>query len=247
MLSTLSTTAKVTTDAAEHSAKQPVNRQSTLTADRKANNYLRVVDGAVDCKAESSKRLTPTKPKNEDRRTREYLTEDEVKRLREAASKTGRHGSRDSLIILLMYRHGLRVSELTDLKWNQIDFEASRLHVRRVKGSESGVHPIQGDELRALRKMQRDANQAPWVFISERKGPLSSDAIQKMIARAGEVAGLGMPIHPHMLRHACGYELANRYDNTRLVQDWLGHRNIQNTVIYSKLSDKKFAGVKLGG
>lgn len=235
--------------AAEHCAKELKCAESGQKPARKGNNHLALVEPATDCNAQSAKKQTPRRPKNADVRAREHLTQDEVKRLRDAAKKTGRNGSRDSLIILLIYRHGLRVSELCDLTWQQISFDQGVIHVVRKKGSKPSTHKLEGSEIRALRKLKREQPASSFIFLSERKAPLSSRAVQAMIARAGEVAEIGMPIHPHMLRHATGYALANSGATTRDIQDYLGHNNIQNTVRYTALASDRFKsfGAILGG
>lgn len=234
--------------ANEHCVKQPENAKLGRKEACKANNHLRLVESPADCNAQSLN-STPRRPKNKDVRSREYLTEDEVKRLREAAKRTGRNGQRDQLIILMMYRHGLRVSELIDLQWDQVSFTDGAIHIRRIKNGKDSVHALEGDEIRALRKIKRDGCSAKWVFTSERKGTLSARAIQTMIKRAGEVAGLDMSVHPHMLRHAAGYNLAKSGATTRDIQGFLGHANIQNTVIYTQLAPNRFKsfGGLLGG
>jgi integrase len=182
----------------------------------------------------------PRRPKNADLRTREYLTDDEVQRLTEAA-KANRHGQRDATMILVAYRHGLRASELTDLRWDQVEFTSATLHVRRVKQGTPSTHPILGDELRALRRLQREQEQkSPFVFTSERGTPFTVAGFARMVERAGIEAGLGFKAHPHMLRHACGYALANKGHDTRALQAYLGHRNIQHTVRYTELSPTRF-------
>lgn len=182
---------------------------------------------------------TPRRPKNVDLRTREYLTDDEVQRLVEAA-KANRHGHRDATMILVAYRHGLRASELTDLRWDQIEFTSATLHVRRVKQGTPSTHPIPGDELRALRRVQREQVRSPFVFTSERGTPFTTAGFARMVERAGAEAEFGFKAHPHMLRHACGYFLANRGHDTRALQAYLGHRNIQHTVRYTELSPARF-------
>lgn len=148
-------------------------------------------------------------------RSREYLTPDEVAQLEQAARSTGRHGHRDATLILIAYRHGLRVSELVALRWDQIDLKAGTLHVNRLKNGSPSVHPIRGPELRALRRLSRDYPDLPYVFLTERGGPLTSATVRKMIARAGRQARIPFPVHPHMLRHATGYKLANDGHDTR--------------------------------
>ena len=137
-------------------------------------------------------------------RTREHLTGAEVDRLIDAA-KRNRWGHRDSTMILVAFRHGLRSSELTDLRWDQVDFAHAVLHVRRAKKGVPSTHPIRGDELRALRKLQREQEpKSPFVFTSERNSPFSTGGFARMMERAGVEAKLGFKAHPHMLRHACG-------------------------------------------
>ena len=143
-------------------------------------------------------------------------------------------------MILVAYRHGLRVSELCDLRWEQIDFDKATLHVQRAKKGMPSNHPIQGDEMRMLRKLQREQDASPFVFTSERGSPFSTSGFAKLIERAGEMAKLGFSVHPHMLRHACGFKLANDGVDTRSLQHYLGHKNIQHTVRYSELSPDRF-------
>jgi site-specific recombinase XerD len=181
----------------------------------------------------------PLRRKNSELRTREYLTTAEVEKLMTAA-KANRWGHRDATMIMLAYRHGLRASELVDLRWDQVSFDQAALHVRRVKNGSPATHPIQGDVLRALRRLQRESPASPFVFVSERGSPFSSAGFAKLIERAGVAAKLGFKAHPHMLRHACGYKLANDGVDTRALQAYLGHKNIQHTVRYTELSLTRF-------
>jgi integrase len=184
--------------------------------------------------------VTPRRFPNGKLRTREYLTEAEVERLT-AKAKGNRHGHRDATMILVAYRHGLRASELVDLRWDQVDFRTAVLHVRRVKHGTPSTHPILGDVLRALRRLQRDQiPRSPFVFTSERGAPFSTAGFSRMVERASTEAKLGFKAHPHMLRHACGYALANKGHDTRALQAYLGHRNIQHTVRYTELSPTRF-------
>jgi type 1 fimbriae regulatory protein FimB/type 1 fimbriae regulatory protein FimE len=163
-----------------------------------------------------------------------------VNELRTAAAKRGRHESRDATIILLAYRHGLRVSELIALRWDQVDLKQGLLHVRRRKNGSPSTHPLHGPEIRALRKLAREYPETPYVFVTERKGPLTDSGVRKIVARAGEAAGLDFPVHPHMLRHSTGFKLANDGHDTRAIQHYLGHKNIQHTVRYTELSSDRF-------
>jgi integrase len=170
---------------------------------------------------------------------RRYLTEGELVKLTKAARK-GRYGQRDATLILLMARHGLRVTEAVDLRWDQIDFAKGHLHVKRLKGGLDSVHPIQGDELRALRELKREQEPpSAFVFTSERSGPMTRSNVSKMIEATGERAGLPHA-HPHMLRHTCGHLLADAGHDTRRLQLWLGHSDIKHTARYSELSARPF-------
>jgi type 1 fimbriae regulatory protein FimB/type 1 fimbriae regulatory protein FimE len=169
-------------------------------------------------------------------RSREYLTDREVERLIEAA-KQNRSGHRDATAILVAYRHGLRASELVTLRWDDIDLATGRLHVRRAKSGDASVHPLQGDEMRALRALKRESS---FVFVSERGAPFTRAGFAKMVARLGQEAKFKFGVHPHMLRHACGYALANRGHDTRALQAYLGHKNILPTVRYTELSPTRF-------
>ena len=191
----------------------------------------------------STRRSMPVRRPNAELRTREYLTPAEVAKLMRVAGKRSRYGQRDACLILLAYRHGLRVSELVALKWDQVDLKAGHLHVRRAKHGTPSTHPMQGDELRALRQLAREwPDHGGFVFVSERGGPMSTDGVRKMITRTGIEAEIRFPVHPHMLRHACGFKLANDGHDTRALQLWLGHRNIQHTVRYAELSPARFKG-----
>jgi len=183
------------------------------------------------------------RPKNTDLRSREYLSLDEVEALMKAASSIGRHPHRDRTLILTMFRHGLRVSEAVDLKWDQVDFKAGSIHVNRLKNGKPATHYLEGDELRALRRLRREYAKNPFIFVSERGGPLTRSTVNKLVARAGQKAGIEFPVHPHMLRHACGYYLANKGIDTRTIQDYLGHVSITHTVRYTELSPHKFKGL----
>lgn len=191
----------------------------------------------------NGKVLPPARQTNAERRPREYLTPKEVDRLIKAAGQLGRHQHRDKTLLLVTFRHALRVTELVNLRWSMVDLEQGLLHVVRLKNGVPSVHPLGGEETRALRRLQRDQSESsPFVFTTERGGPLTTSTVRKLVQRAGDKANLGFPVHPHMLRHATGYKLANDGQDTRAIQLYMGHRNIQHTVRYTELSSKRFDG-----
>jgi type 1 fimbriae regulatory protein FimB/type 1 fimbriae regulatory protein FimE len=191
--------------------------------------------------APENRTVTPLRKPNAELRPREHLTEREVEKLIEAARRN-RWGSRDSTMMLIAFRHGLRVSELCGLQWSDIEFETGTLHLRRAKGGTTAAHPLLGDELRALRNLKREAK-SPFVFVSERNAPFTVSGFAKLVERAGIEAKLPFKVHPHMLRHACGYALANRGTDTRTLQAYLGHRSIQSTVRYTELAPGRFKNI----
>jgi type 1 fimbriae regulatory protein FimB len=191
-----------------------------------------------------SVRNVPSSNETTDQGAKNFLTEPEMARLLQAA-KQGRYGIRDHALLLVGYRHGLRVSELVGLPLDQVRLDEGRIWVKRLKGSLDTDQPMQGDTLRAVRAWLRERDKMrwhdlSWLFISER-GPMSRKAVNYLIQHAGERAGLPH-VHPHMLRHSCGYYLANKGFDTRRIQDYLGHKNIQHTVLYTQLSPKRFEG-----
>jgi len=192
--------------------------------------------------AEPARPAPPRRKPNRESRAREFLTPKEVEALAVAAAKLGRHGHRDATMIRLAYRHGLRVSELVGLRREQLDLDAGALHVRRAKRGVPSTHPLGGRELRDLRRLLKEAPKSVHVFVTERGGPVSDSGFRKVVARAGQAARLPVPVHPHMLRHACGYKLANDGRDTRSIQHYLGHRNIQHTVRYTELDGGRFRG-----
>jgi len=195
-------------------------------------------------KIEKGERQSPNQYKYSEVRAREYLLSEEVELMRSAIRKLkGRHAHRDSTLILLIYRHGLRVAEVASLRWEQIDFHGGTIFVKRVKKGTPSTHPLYSEEIRALRKLQRDYSASPYVFQSSRLGPLAHDTIAGIVERAGELAGLPFRVHAHMLRHGTGYYLANRGIDTRTIQGYLGHKNIQHTVRYTELAATKFQGL----
>jgi type 1 fimbriae regulatory protein FimE len=184
--------------------------------------------------------VPPRRALNATRRPREYLTVKEVTKLMDGAREHGRYGHRDATMILIAYRHGLRAAEACALHWDQVDLGRGLLHVRRIKNGMSSVHPMGGTEIRALRRLMREQPESRHVFLTERRSPMTTAGFRKMMGRISEQARFPFPVHPHMLRHACGYKLANDGQDTRAVQHYLGHKNIQHTVRYTELSPERF-------
>jgi site-specific recombinase XerD len=190
--------------------------------------------------------VPPKRRANGEVRTREHLTEAEVTRLitRARGDDKRRYGHRDATMILVAFRHALRVSELVNLRWSDVDFRSARLNIHRLKGSISGVHPLEGDEMRGLRKLRADDTSAEFVFTTERGGPMSAAGFRKMLARLGADAGMGaLKVHPHALRHATGYTLVNKGIDTRTLQAYMGHSQISNTVRYAELEAGRYKGL----
>lgn len=187
-----------------------------------------------------NKKGPPVRQPNKTLRGREYLTSAEVDQLRKAAKGVGRYGHRDDTLILFLFRHGLRVGEVTLLRWEQLDLDKGFYFVYRLKNGISCTHLLRGVEIRALRRLKRESAACPYVFVSERKAPLTNRTVHHIVARAGQLAKLPFTIHPHMLRHSTGFYLANEGHDTRAIQSYLGHANINNTVRYTALSPKRF-------
>jgi len=201
-----------------------------------ANTTLKLVSPATE-----NRTVTPLRRSNAELRPREHLTEHEIDKLVEA-TRGNRWGQRDTTMILIAFRHGLRASELCGLQWFDVEFETGTLHLRRTKGGTTATHPLLGDELRALRSLKRDAK-SPFIFVSERGAPFTVSGFAKLVERAGIEAKLPFKTHPHMLRHATGYALANRGVDTRSLQAYLGHRSIQSTVRYTELAPGRFKNI----
>jgi len=140
----------------------------------------------------------------------------------------------------MLFRHGLRTAELVALRWHQVDLKAGYLDVHRVTRGHPAKHPLRGPQLRILRELQRVYPDSPYVFVSERKAPLSPRSFRAIVASAGQRAGLPFVPHPHPLRHACGYYLASQGHDTRAIQDYLGHKNIQHPVRYTAMAPHRF-------
>jgi site-specific recombinase XerD len=175
-------------------------------------------------------------------RRRDFLNEAEITALLDGA-KAGRHGVRDHLILLTMYRHALRVSEAVGLRRDEVDLDRARLWVRRLKNSLSVEQPIAGDELRAIRRSLASRKDAlPWLFLAERGQPLTRQSVNDLMAAAAARAGLP-PVHPHRLRHSCGFALADKGHDLRLIQDYLGHRDPKHAVHYTRIAGRRFDGL----
>ena len=202
------------------------------------SSHLKFVE-RTDMRPVASKGRKP----NEAYRVREHLTEDEMSKLL-AALKANRHGQRDWLIGLLIYRHGLRVSEACDLRWDDINLTKRTVQVRRLKGSDDSTHYLERDELAGLKRLQREQEpKSAYVFVNERGQPFGRMGIGRMIERAGRAAELPFPVHAHMLRHSTGYALAGKGMDTRRLQHYLGHASITNTVRYTAMSPEPFKDI----
>ncbi|MBH2766594.1 tyrosine-type recombinase/integrase [Serratia marcescens] len=175
---------------------------------------------------------------------RNYLTTEEIQHLL-AVPREGKFQTRDYCMIHMCFIHGLRVSELTGMLLTDYDPHAKKLLVRRLKGGLSTVHPILAEENIMLQRWLHERRQlpgydTPWLFITRQGGRLSRQRFYQLLRRSGTHAQLPLRVHPHMLRHACGYELAENGNDTRLIQDYLGHRNIRHTVHYTAANAERF-------
>jgi type 1 fimbriae regulatory protein FimB len=182
------------------------------------------------------------------KRTREYLTGDEMDKLLTAAKTASRNPVRDYAALLLMFRHGLRVSELCSIKLSDIDVKYKTFHVNRLKDCDSGPHELYNGESQAVKAwlIERAKMDPPQdcdtLFVSERRKPLSRITVWHMIGLVAKAAGLEhLSIHPHMLRHTTGYSLVNKGTDIRIIQGYLGHKAISSTVRYTKLDSRRFA------
>lgn len=187
----------------------------------------------------SDSRMTP----HINRRPREYLTFTEVGRVQKAAGSIGRFRLRDSTMILVMYRHGLRVSECVNMTWEQVNLEEGLLHIVRAKNGIDSTHPLSPEEVKALKRLQAVCQRSEYIFQNQWQRKLSTDTVRDIVRRAGDIAGISFKIHPHMLRHSCGYYLINKGVGLRTIQIYLGHRNIQSTVRYTALAANSFKGL----
>ena len=202
---------------------------------------LKLVDPAVKCRVGSSGR----KP-NTEYRKREYLTQDELAKLF-AALKANRHGHRDHMIALVTFLHGLRVSELIDLRWDDLDWRKGTIQIRRLKGSIDGVHYMERDEANGLKRLQREQDpKSRYIFTSERGRAFTRFAINKMVATAGRNAKISFPVHPHCLRHTTGTVQANGGMDAWRLQKLMGHASMANTTKYVAMSPEPLKDAWLG-
>lgn len=181
---------------------------------------------------------SPGRKPNDALRPREYLTLNEVWTLIKAARyrKGGRTNIRDAVLIELLYRHGLRASEIVNLRWSDINFVECTIQVARSKNGLSGIHPINIDEFKTLRNLKQKNPGQAFVFTAEGGGPINRRTVWDVVKRAGEAANFPFPIHPHMLRHAKGYNLVNRGKDIRVIASYLGHKSIDSTMRYTQLN-----------
>jgi site-specific recombinase XerD len=203
---------------------------------------LRLVENAP---IPENRTVTPRRRPASEMRDRKHLTPSEVEALYQAAKRHGRYGQRDALAIWMMYRHGLRVGELCGLRWTaHVDFSTGTLRVERLKNGVASVQPIDERTIRGLRRLQK-ASEGRYVFINERGQPMTDMGIRKMLRRvAATVPGLAeLAVHPHALRHSCGFALANKGMDTRSLQHYLGHRHTEHTVIYTEMAANRFERV----
>jgi integrase len=179
---------------------------------------------------------------------RRYLSQDEMELLL-SASRRGRAGERNYCLLLMMYIHGCRISEALSITFSDIDFNSGHIYIRRSKHGFSTIQPLLNRESDALfnwlkiRQGYTNSSLSQYIFISQRGRTLSRKQAYNIVKDAGHAAGIPVATYPHMLRHSCGYALADRGMNTRLIQDYLGHKNIRHTVHYTASNAQRFANM----
>ncbi len=188
-----------------------------------------------------SRPKTPTRKKNSELRSREYLMPGEVQQLIDGAKSASKlYGRRNAALILIVYRHALRVTEGINLEWNNIFLENRTIHVSRLKNSDDSTHYLEEDELIELQWLRQNFPKSQYVFCTRSQRQLARRTVHEIVAKAGEVAELPFSVHPHMLRHAKGYQLANKNAHMRAIQKYLGHKSIQHTALYTEMSPERF-------
>jgi type 1 fimbriae regulatory protein FimB len=224
MANSLQNTHSVKSASSQAQANRPLGHRTTRPTNRRS-----VKSGSAE-------------PTDGHERRKDFLGEAEIAILLEAVRK-GRHRVRDHLLVLMMYRHGLRVSEAIALRREHVDLKEARIWIPRLKNGLSVEQPIAGDELRAIRRwLAIRQDHLPWLFISERGQPFTRQAVNYLLAQAAMRAGM-IRVHPHMLRHSCGFSLANRGHDLRLIQDYLGHRDPKHTAHYTRVAARRFDGL----
>lgn len=164
------------------------------------------------------------------------------------ASRKGRNGKRDYAICLLLWRHGMRASELCELRMGDLDLKSpagAKISFERKKGSDDAEnHPLHTPTYRAIKAWLRiRPNETDYVFVSEQGGPLHRMSLYYLVKTWGERALIPFPIHPHMFRHSCGFHLGNNGTPTHVIQQYLGHRDIRNTAMYTAKNPDRFRGI----
>lgn len=186
--------------------------------------------------------LTFRKPKQKDRGAPKFLTKREVDHLIQVAYKTGNKAlrKRNALLLRMLFQHGLRRTEAINLPWNQINLLDSQLVIYRAKNGKVCHHPIPEVELRQLNAHKKTCNPGPYVFTSHFGTPFSPSGIKILIDTIAAKSDIPYAVHPHMFRHACGYWLANNGEDTRAIQEYLGHKDIKKTEIYTEIARNRF-------
>ncbi|WP_213322093.1 tyrosine-type DNA invertase [Klebsiella aerogenes] len=184
---------------------------------------------------------------NSDIKKRNFLTQNEIESLLNAAN-SGPHAAGNYCLTLLCFIHGFRASEICRLRISDIDLRSKCIYIHRLKKGFSTTHPLLNKEVQALKRWLDIRDEYPqstseWLFLSRKGNPLSRQQFYQIISASGDQAGLPLEIHPHMLRHSCGFALANMGIDTRLIQDYLGHRNIRHTVWYTASNAGRFYGI----
>lgn len=179
---------------------------------------------------------------------RKYLTQSEIERILSMVKVNSENAERDYCLIYMTFIHGFRVSEVCQLRLSDMDLEEGCLFIRRMKNGFSSNHPLLENEIRAIKawlniRCRQPGAESDWLFLSRQGKPLTRQRIYQLIRQSGEQARISVTSHPHMLRHACGFALADRGIDTRLIQDYLGHRNIRHTVRYTASNAERFEGI----